>query len=241
VGYYNIVIPAGGYWFVANQTTNFNNQIGQILTNKAGLVSDPNGALNTTIFIWKGAATPGYDIFQYYTDVDAQNQFSPTFGDGWYDSAGTFHNTNVLAEGVGAFLVNPAGVALTNTFYGTVVQGSSSQSVIAGFNAFALKPAISTNIDSALIKFPGKSDPNGVNNSTYFHWKTPGGGYDILQYYTDIDAQNQFSPTFGDGWYDSAGTYYTTGHPEVWPKVGEGFFLLHNGTTSNWSYSFTVQ
>src|SRR4051812_11578446 len=67
VGYYTInVLPNGGYWFLANQATNQGNDINLILTN--GMISDPNATFNTILYKWKGAATPGYDVYTYFTD-----------------------------------------------------------------------------------------------------------------------------------------------------------------------------
>ena len=59
VGYINITTPAGGYSFVANQLTNGNNNVNNVLN--SGLVSDPNALTNSTLYVWNDG---GYDIFQ---------------------------------------------------------------------------------------------------------------------------------------------------------------------------------
>jgi hypothetical protein len=235
VGYINITVAPGAFTLMGNQLVNGNNNIQTVLS--SGLVSDPNGINNTTMFWWNGA---NYNIYAYYTDTDAQNQFDPTFGDGWYASDGTFANVS-LGQGTGGghFLRNASASPITVTLVGQVLQGTNSYTVKPGFNTYNIPEPVSTNLDSTLVNFPGTSDPNGILNDVYYHYN--GANYDILTYYTDVDAQNQFDPTYGDGWYAADGSFGSA-DPALYPKVGEGFFIYHAADTTNtWVNVFNVQ
>ncbi|HEY4963706.1 MAG TPA: hypothetical protein VIH90_03365, partial [Candidatus Saccharimonadales bacterium] len=221
--------------FLGNQLVNSNNNIQAVLA--TGLVSDPNGLTNTVLYWWNGAS---YTILTYYKDIDAQNQFAPTFGDGWYTGTGAFA-TNQLNQGKqgGHFVKNPSTSPITVTMVGQVLQGTNVYSITPGFNTYTIAEPVSTNLNSALVNFPGTSDPNGLTNDIYYHFN--GNSYDILTYYTDTDAQNQFAPTFGNGWYTAAGAFGST-NASLWPKVGEGFWIRHAAaSTVNWTNAFTVQ
>jgi hypothetical protein len=214
---------------------NGNNNVQTVLA--SGLVSDPNFVNNSVLYYWNGVS---YDVYYYFTDTDAQNQFDPTFGDGWYSGAGEFASVT-LGQGAGGghFIKNASGSPMTITLVGQVLQGTNNYSVKPGFNTYVIPEPVGTNIDSNLVNFPGTSDPNFTDNDVYYHYN--GSGYDVLYYFTDLDAQNQFDPTFGDGWYTGSGDYGTA-DPSVWPKVGEGFFVLHAADTTNtWVNVFNVE
>jgi hypothetical protein len=248
VGYINTTVPANGFRLIGNQlvtgsdANQSNNSIQTVLA--SGFVSDPNFENNTVLYYWNGTGT--YNVYYYFTDIDAQNQFSPTYGNGWYDGGGNYPGANIpvvsLVQGAGGghFLYNPTGTPLTNTYTGTVLQGTNVYTITQGFNTYTLAEPVSTNIDCALINFPGTSDPNFENNDVYYHYNTSG-GYDVLYYFTDIDAQNQFSPTYGNGWYDGSGNYGSA-NPALWPTVGEAFLVNHVVATPNlWTNVFNVQ
>jgi hypothetical protein len=236
VGYYNIVTPANGYTFLANQLTNSGNNPNVILTN--GPHSDVNGVQNTVLYFWNGT---GYNAFQYFSGPDADNYFliGPGSPAGWYDPSGSPANVQ-LRQGAGNFIYNPFGTAITNTLVGQVAQGAYSVAVATGFNALSLVPPVATNFDGAFANFPGKSDVNGVNNDVYFFWN--GTGYNSLQYFTGPDADNYFliGPGSPNGWYDPSGNLQSL-NPALQPKVGAAFFVQRFGAGSNWVYSFTVQ
>ena len=241
VGYVNVTVPSHGYTFVGNQLQNgtdanqSNNNVQGVL--KTGFVSDPDFNNNTVLYWWNGG---GYNIFYYFTDADAGNQFDPTFGDGWYSGSGSFANVSLVqGAGGGHYLYNPTGTPLTNTLTGTVVQGTNIYTINQGYNTYTLPEPVSTNLNSALVGFPGTSDPDFNNNDIYYHFN--GVGYDILYYFTDADAGNQFDPTFGDGWYTGSGSFGSS-NPALWPKVGEGFLINHvAATTVMWTNVFKVQ
>jgi hypothetical protein len=240
VGYINETLPAHGFAFMGNQLVNgsdankTNNNIQAVLT--TGLVSDPNGLNNTTFYFWNGS---GYNVFSYYIAVDADNQFGQDFGNGWYDGGGNLANVSLnQGAGGGHFLFNPSGTALTNiTIVGTVMQATNVYVVHQGFNTYTLPEPVSTNIDSALVNFPGTSDPNGINNDVYYHFN--GSGYNVLTYYTAADADNQFGQDFGNGWYDGNGNLGTAA---VWPQVGQAFWIHHVvAPTESWTNVFSVK
>ena len=111
--------------------------------------------------------------------------------------------------------------------------------IYQGFNTYILPEPVSTNIDSVLINFPGTSDPDVQTNDVYYHYNASG-GYDLLYYFTDTDAQNQFEPTYGDGWYNGGGELGSA-NPAYWPNVGEAFQIHHVAATlKTWTNVFIV-
>lgn len=237
VGYYNVPVPAGKFALVANQLVNgndvaqTNNSVSAIFS---GLISDPNGIVNTVLYKWNGA---GYNIYQYFTGADADNNFFLSGSvNGFYNAVGTLINTP-LNQGSGSFLYNPAGVALTNTMVGNVVIGTNTLSITHGFNMYSIVQPISTNIASSasFANYPGTSDPNGVNNDTLYLWN--GNGYNIYQYFTGADADNNFFLSGSvNGFYNAVGTLINAA-----PQVGQGFFINHIvNTTVPWTVSFAA-
>jgi len=235
VGYYNLSVPSHKFSLIANQFVNgsdvnkTNNSVSAIFN---GLISDPNAVNNTTLYLWNGA---GYNIYQYFTGPDADNNFLTSGSvNGFYDSGGTLITTP-LKQGSGSFLYNPAAVGLTNTMTGNVVIGTNTLSITHGFNIYSIVQPISTNIASSatFANFPGTSDPNAVNNDTLYLWN--GNGYNIYQYFTGPDADNNFLTSGSvNGFYDSGGTLINAA-----PTVGQGFFLNHIvNTTVPWTVSF---
>jgi hypothetical protein len=238
VGYVNVVTPVGKYSFIANQLTNGNNSINSVVA--TGSISDPNATYNTQIFVWNGN---GYNIYQWFTGADADNNFLATGSvNGWYDAGGVLAPDN-LNPGSGAFLYNPTGSGspVTNTFVGSIIQGTNAITVTKGYNVYSLIPPVSTNIDGAFASFPGKSDPNGLLNDQMYIWN--GNGYNIALYFTGTDADNNFLVTGSvNGWYDAGGTYLST-NTGYQPKVAQAFFIYRDPSqaTNSWTYSFQVQ
>lgn len=240
VGYINITIAPNSFSFIGNQlvtgtdAAKTNNNIQAVLTN---CVSDANFVSNTVLYAWNGS---GYDISYYFTDADAGNQFDPTHGNGWYTAGGDL-STNTLVQGPrgGNFIKNASSAPLTITMVGQVLQGTNVYTISPGFNTYTLSEPVSTNLNNSLIGFPATSDPNFAQNDAYYHYN--GVTYDILYYFTDADAGNQFDPTHGDGWYTAGGDLGST-NTALFPKVGEGFFINHQApTTVKWTNVFNVQ
>lgn len=228
VGYYNVAVNAGGYKLIANQLTNSANNLNVVLG--AGAKSDPNGVVNTVIYLWGGS---GYNIYQYFTGADADTYFLGVGSvNGWYDATGTLA-VGTLKQGTGHFLYNPSASSITNTFVGQVVQGSFARTIKTGFDTYSIVPPVSTNVDS-FVGFPGTSDVNGVNNDQIYIYN---GGFNIYQYFTGADADNYFLGVGSvNGWYDAVGTLQSSKQ-----LVGQGFFLNHLTAPVTWNSTFTVQ
>jgi len=236
VGYVNLTVPAKGYALVANQLQNgsdaakTNNSINAIFS---GLTSDGNGANNTLLYLWNGA---GYNTYQYFTAVDADSWFGANSGNGFYDTLGTLVSGS-LNQGGGSFLYNPTTTVVTNTFTGTVVQGTNLMTIKNGFNMLSFVAPVAGGIAStnSFANFPGTSDANGANNDLLYQWN--GTGYNTYQYFTAVDADNWFGANSGNGFYDTLGTLVPANIP-----VGQGFFINHvAATTVIWTNSLVVQ
>src|ERR1051325_9654461 len=135
VGYYNVVTPLGNpgpanlrKHLISNQLlgTGGSNDVNVVL--QAGLGDAYSQGVD--LGLWNGA---GFTTFTYIGPTDAAP--GPA---GWYDGLGNYA-TNKLNQGVGAFLVNYSGKALTNTFVGTVVQGPQTNVVTVGIAPYAIK------------------------------------------------------------------------------------------------------
>jgi hypothetical protein len=191
------------------------------------------------VYVWD-LSIHNWKNYYFFTDLDAQNQFSPTFGDGWYDQSGNLAN-DTLAPGQGYFIKNPNATPTTNTLVGTVVTGTNVYTINQGFTTFSVIQPVSTNLESSVIGLVGVSDANFINNTAYYHYNNATANWVIYYYFTDIDAQNQFSPTFGDGWYNQSGEILSS-NPNDWPKVGEGYFIHQIvATPLKYTNSFSIQ
>jgi hypothetical protein len=240
VGYYNTITPTHKFNFFANQLTTgtdaaqTNDNVNLVLTN--GFTSDPNGNTNSILYVWTGA---GYGIIlTYFTVADADAYFGADFGNGWYDGNGNL-SSQAITPGVAGFIYNGASGSITNTFVGTVPQGTNLLAIPTGFKTFSIVEPVSTNIDSVLTAFPGTSDPNGNNNDTYYLWTGTGFGV-ILQYFTAADANTYFGAAAGNGFYDGNGVNQDS-NPADQPVVGAGFMIHHFVAPVTWTNVFNVQ
>lgn len=139
-------------------------------------------------------------------------------GFGWYDQSFNFV-TNSLPPHKGAFFQNGSASPSTLTLVGQVPQGSKTNAIAAGFGVYSLPAPLSTNLDSTLGNFPSS------DGDLFFQWNASSQQFDsVKQYYA------------GFGWYDQS---FTQVYPT--PKVGEGFFYQHAGSSSNWVFNFNVQ
>ena len=124
VGYINQVIPVG-FSMIANQVDYDGTGTNNTLANV--LPSPPN---YTHVYKFTGT---GYAIANYYN--------------GWNDSSMT------LNPGEGAFINNLSGSPITNTFVGTVLQGTFTNAVPAGFSIKGYNVPISGAI-STVLQYP---------------------------------------------------------------------------------------
>ena len=238
VGYYNITVPAHGYYFFGNQLVSgsdanqTNNDVNTVLS--TGFISDSTGVTNSLLYVWTGS---GYGtILTYFNQSDANTYWGVNQA-GWYDGLGT-RSTIAIKQGVGAFVYNGAGIPMTNTVTGTVPQGTNVVTITAGYNTYAIYEPVATNIDSVLTGFPGTSDSTGVNNDVYYGWTGSGFGT-ILTYFNQSDA-NAYWGVNQAGWYDGLGSNQS-GNTALWPKVGQGFMIHHIGASVQWTNKFLIQ
>jgi hypothetical protein len=240
VGYYNVVVPAKKFVFVADQLRGpgGNNSINTNFVN--GFISDPTGTINSVLYQWLPTQQQ-FTTFAYYNAADAA-----PLPAGWYD-LGNNLATISINQGNGCFIFNAANVSMTNTYVGEVVQGSLTVGVSNKFQIYSIVPPISTNIDSALVGFPSKSpgDLSGNTYDTYYRWLVASQQFTTLAYFNTADA----APTPA-GWYDLSNVLQST-NASKWPIVGECFFIFHQPNppgspvetppVTSWTSSFTVQ
>lgn len=102
VGYYNVTVPAGKYYLLANQLVSTNNTVPSLFANVPG---------GTQVLKWTGVSFAG-------------NTLDPDFG--WDDP------TMTLVPGEGAFLKNNSANPITVTFVGEVNQNTNKLSFSSG-------------------------------------------------------------------------------------------------------------
>ena len=237
VGYVNLIIPAGQFAFIGNQLSVGTNGLNEVI--KSGLVSDPDGNINTTVWLWSGA---GYTPLQYWTENDAVNGSlfaNPGQGNGFYTAGGTIVTDKSLAPGRGAFLQNPASTNITVTLVGAVAPAATNIiSLPGGYSALCIPGPVSQPLVGVTnAGFVGVSDPDGNNNDVIWLWS--GSGYTPFQYWTENDAVNGnlfANPGQGDGFYTAGGTI-----TNVAPKVGQAFFIQRVAPgTGSWTNKLVI-
>ncbi len=247
VGYVNVVNPANSFNLVANQLNfvgpNGTNAVNDVLVTGNFVSGGSTGTpipQQSQLFSWNGG---GYNQYYYYSAADLQALNGGTYygPSGWYDS-GFALVTATLNQGSGSFIYNPSATAITNTFVGTVVQGTVTNHIVNGFNLISVvAPLAGLALDNTNVNFPSYGDNA---SETYYHWN--GNGYDNLYYYS---AAYLFSidPTYvadgyTPGWYDTGGANHsTTVNDPLWQNVGQASFVLYPGPATNWVSTFNVQ
>ncbi len=111
VSFTNTVYP-GDNFLANNLCQGTNDSVNSILT---GLVSDPNGVMNTVLWIWNSQGY--YDSYTYFTAADAATYFGMSAGSGWYDPSGNLTSAT-LSPGDGFVLQNNSGAS-----YPVVIRG----------------------------------------------------------------------------------------------------------------------
>jgi hypothetical protein len=189
VGYVNKVLVGGNrYTAVANPLNTTNNTL-------AGLFGGAGTGLPTGSQVLKWS--PGASDFTLYTKV--------AFGSGWTGGGATAS----LNPGEGC-LILISGSNYTNTFVGEVLQGSLTNSLLAGYQLIGNQVP-----DSGPVNTLGFVPPN---TSQLLKWDT------IAQ-----DWQIFTKVVFGAGWSPSV--------PSI--DVGEGF-MVNAASAYNWVRNFTV-
>jgi len=235
VGYENLPVPHNGFNQIANQLDigDGTNGITQVLQNSA-LVSDPNGANNTVVYIWQKSGQ-GYLTLQYFNAADAATWWGGSKG-GFYDLGGNYNNAPV-PPGSSFFIqnFNNSSSNLTVTLIGSVVSQTNVVTISPGYQTVALGAPVATSLVQS-NNYVGVSDPNAVNNDVLYSWNTTSQGFLTLQYFNAADAASWWGGSQA-GFYDLGGNFnnYT-------PAVGQTFFIQRiTGVTTSFTNSFSIQ
>ena len=245
VGYVNTVTPAHSYSLIANPLyatgpngTNSVNDVlvsGSFVSGGTGQTQSPN---QSVLYAWNGA---GYNTLFYWSSNDLTALNSGTYygPNGWYDASFTLSSATLPQSG-GAFLYNPSASGITNTFTGTVVQGSVTNTVVTGFNLVSIPfPIASQSLNSTNFSFPSYGDNaseiayiwNGTTFQNVFYYSAA--------YLLSLDP-NYIADGYVPGWYDAGGTIHPNGDA-IWGNVGNSIFVYYPGPTTNWVSTFNVQ
>jgi hypothetical protein len=225
VGYVNLTITTGyNLITLPLQSSDPTSAINSVLTNTSVLVPYP-----ATVTQWN----PTTDTF-----------LQPCYagGDGnWYDA--NFDPTlptNSLPPGQGFFFYLPSVAvqqasgdptpyvtSLTVTVVGTVLQGTNSEAIPAGYGFYGqFEPIVG---DITTNGFPVTAD-----YSELFTWNSSSQGYNPVLYgFTAADSGTAPYPAFYDENFN--------GIVVVEPPVGQGFVYFNAGTSASWTQNFTVQ
>lgn len=193
VGYVNVQIPAG-YSLIANPLDAGNNTISNLFNN----LTDP-GFPGSVVYAWNGA-------------FFAANQLDQ-FGGGWADPTAAF------PPGLGFFVNNIAGYAVTNTFVGNVMQGHLVNTLPQGYK-----------VVSSMVPQGGFVQDLGLS-------ATPG---DVIymwngQFFVAIQLDQ-----FGGGW-PATPPFNVDNTKGPFVDVGQSFFYQSIDGTATWVRDFTVQ
>ena len=257
VGYVNMTVPAHSYQVVGSQMINgsdANQANGDVqATFTSGFISDPNGpsgvladgnGTNSVLFEWTGL---GFNGYYYFSSADAITWGANGTAAGWYDGIAGDPAPTHLTNGLACFIYNPSAKGMTNTYTGTVFQGTNYSLIKGGYNLVSLQVPIATNATVAGYGLPPlTSDPNGPagvladgngTNDVYNAWT--GIGFNSFYYFSAADAATWGANGTAAGFYDGI-----AGDPmpaSANPVVNQGFFLYHFGAWVTWTNAFTVQ
>jgi hypothetical protein len=213
VGYVNVTC-APGFNLVANQ-----------------LDVDGTDAIGTVLNATTPSSQDSAQVLKFSNNNFSTDFYAATLGDGlgfigWYDGVSGAPSTNTIQPGVGFYYFNPASTNITLTLTGTVLQGSSSVPLPAGFSLIStVAPQAITLDTTATNNFPA------ADSDEYLAWA--GNNFATPAFY---------AATLGDGlgfigWYDgiSGAQVFPT------PAVGQGYFIFNAGSPTSWTRVFNVQ
>jgi hypothetical protein len=227
VGYVNLTVTPG-YNLISLPIQNADptSSINSVLTNSSYNGSYVPASAGTAVFTWNGH---GF------------NQPMYAGGDGnWYDQTGVTLQTNPLVPGQGFFLQMPSTnvqigngetpkTNLTFTLVGSVLTGTNSYPVTAGYNFYGNFLPISGNL--CTNGFPV------VDNSAYYTYNGHGYNQPFYGLGTNDSATNlSGNPGPVPIFTDQSGTILET----VAPAVGQGFLYQYLGTSTSWTQVFSV-
>jgi hypothetical protein len=127
--------------------------------------------------------------------------------------------TNIVAPGQAFFLYNGSTNISSVTLVGSVVQGTTTQTVTPGYGFYAGVPPVAADIDTN--GFPAQ---DGMQYFTFSNASGYSAGYTYFN---------------GVGWLD-----LNNGGTQVFPTpaVGQGFLIYNTGTNNvTWTNTFNVQ
>jgi hypothetical protein len=210
VGYINVTVNPG-FNLIANQ-----------------LDVDGVDSVSTVLNNGTPSSQEGANVLKFAGGNFSSDTYANNTGDvgfiGWYDSNTGNPSTNTIPPGTGFFYFNPGGT--TNlTLTGTVLQGTNSVALAAGFSLVStIAPQAITLDTTATNNFPAGEGDN--------YLAFVGGTFLTADTYATTTADVGFI-----GWYDS-----NSGNPAFpTPAVGQGFFYFNGGASKNWSRNFQVQ
>jgi hypothetical protein len=213
VGYINVTVQPG-FNIIANQ-----------------LDVDGVDAISTVLNATTPSSQDGAELLKFTAGSFSEDFYAATLADGlgfigWYDGVTGGPSTNTIQPGVGAFYFNPASSNVTLTLTGTVLQGTNSVPLPAGFALIStLAPQAIVLDTTATNNFPA------VDGDEYLPWVN--GNFGTADFYAA-----SLSDGLGFiGWYDSV--LGTQVFPT--PAVGAGYFLYNNGASTSWTRNFEVQ
>jgi hypothetical protein len=190
VGYINVTLVPG-FTIAANQLNTTNNNISPLLDSQL-----------------LDGSHDGVEIFKFNAAGGSFSSFTVSSTAAW-SSAGV--TTTTLNPGEAAFFYNPFLTNLTLTFVGTVVQGTTTNSLVTGFNLASSIVPQSGALDTALGLVPNSGDEVFI-----------------------LQASGSYT---ADTW---TGIAWSTGSAPV-PAVGQGFFYYTPSATGlSWVRTFNV-
>ncbi len=218
VGYVNVVIPHG-YNMLVNPLNATDNSVNALFLGSSTNAGAYSPALGCTVLQWSGTG---------FVNGDVSNPYAPGAG----VSNGGWGNPNLqLVPGTGFYFNNP-GTVFTNTFVGTVVQGSTNN-IPTGYSLQGSQWPVATNL--AFLGLAGglsnASPTNGAGDSVLF---LIGGSFIGF----NKNAYAPYTWTVGNPAYNNL--VNATNGPLI--GVGQGFFYQNNqGVAFSWPQNFTVQ
>ena len=150
-----------GYNFIVNPVNGTGGNNANNASFLQGFTSDPNGVLNTVLYVWN---CTGFNIYQYFTGADADAYFANVGSvSGWYDAVGNLVNNLIWNSGQGMILYNP-GSSTTLTFFGTLP--TTTATLPCGCGHFNLLGS-ATNVPGTYENVTGLSPTTGAQVLRY--------------------------------------------------------------------------
>jgi hypothetical protein len=204
VGYINVVLNPG-FNMIACQLTTTNNTLGALFNNSTGIY---NGS---KIFKWSTG------IHNYLED--SANSATASYSNGWLNGG-----TVTMNPGEALWFDNGTGHVLTNTFVGTVPQGTNTVPIVPGFNMISSPVPFSGDIVTNM----GLTNYN--NHDRLYVFSNPAPGFPAGNY-------SIYSVSFSTGSSGYMGQWST---PDPSANVGQGFWYDASSPGLSWVQIFEI-